>query len=77
MSRPRSHETVAPSGAIRRAQISFGALWASEGAFTVGLTVVAFRDGGVAAVGIVTAARMGAAALLDAVAGHGRRPGAP
>ena len=65
MSRSRSHETVAPSGAIRCAQISFGALWASEGAFTVGLTVVAFREGGISAVGIVTAARMGAAALLD------------
>ena len=65
MSRLRSHETVAPSGAIRRAQISFAALWASESAFTVGLTVIAFREGGISAVGVVTAARMGAAALLD------------
>ena len=64
MSRRGSHEAVAPNGAIRRAQISFAALWASEGAFAVGLAVVAFRDGGVTAVGIVTAARMAAAALL-------------
>ena len=39
-------------------------MWASEGAFAVGLAVVAFRDGGLTAVGIVTAARMAAAALL-------------
>jgi CRP-like cAMP-binding protein len=49
---------------IRRAQLSFCAVWASETAFTVGLAVVAFRDGGVTAVGVVTAARMAAAALL-------------
>ncbi|WCB91486.1 hypothetical protein DSM104299_00157 [Baekduia alba] len=49
---------------IRRAQISFGAMWASETAFMVGLAVLAFRTGGVTAVGIVTAARMAAAALL-------------
>ncbi|MDX6688289.1 MAG: hypothetical protein QOF86_4417 [Baekduia sp.] len=59
----RSHEHVA-SESIRRAQLSFGAVWASESAFMVGLAVVAFRDGGVTAVGIVTAARMAAAALL-------------
>lgn len=64
MLRRGSHERGAPNAAIRRAQISFGALWASEGAFAVGLAVVAFRDGGVTAVGIVTAARMAAAALL-------------
>jgi CRP-like cAMP-binding protein/predicted MFS family arabinose efflux permease len=60
----RSPERVAPSPSIRRAQVSFGAMWASESAFMVGLAVVAFRDGGVGAVGIVTAARMAAAALL-------------
>ena len=60
----RSLEEVTPSGSIRRAQLSFGAMWASESAFTVGLAVVAFRDGGVVAVGIVTGARMAAAALL-------------
>src|SRR5215207_8737120 len=55
---------VAQSGPLRRAQASFGAMWASETAFVVGLAVVAFRDGGVVAVGIVTGARMAAAALL-------------
>jgi MFS family permease len=55
---------VAHSGPLRRAQISFGAMWAGETAFMVALGVVAFRDGGVAAVGAVTAARMSLAALL-------------
>src|SRR5829696_2604452 len=50
---------VAQSGPLRRAQASFGAMWASETAFMVGLAVVAFRDGGV-----VAGARMAAAALL-------------
>src|ERR671932_558532 len=52
------------SGPLRRAQVSFAAMWAGESAFMVSLAVVAFRDGGVAVVGIVTAARMATAALL-------------
>lgn len=60
----RSPGEVAPRTSIRRAQLSFGAMWASESAFMVGLAVLAFRDGGVGAVGIVTGARMAAAALL-------------
>ena len=60
----RSLEEIAPSESIRRAQLSFGAMWVSETAFQVGLVVVAFRDGGVVAVGIITGARMVAAALL-------------
>ena len=55
---------VAHSGPLRRAQISFAAMWAGESAFMVALSVVAFREGGVAAVGVVTAARMAPAALL-------------
>ena len=55
---------VARSGPLRRAQISFGAIWASETAFTVGLVVVAFRAGGIVAVGLITAARMAIAAVL-------------
>jgi MFS family permease len=39
-------------------------MWAGETAFMVALGVLAFRDGGVAAVGLVTAARMAPAALL-------------
>ncbi len=59
----RTQEHVA-GASIGRAQLSFGAVWASESAFMVGLAIVAFRDGGVTAVGAVTAARMAAAALL-------------
>jgi CRP-like cAMP-binding protein len=62
--RMRAVGEVAPSDSIRRAQLSFGAIWASESAFVVGLAIVAFRDRGVVAVGIVTGARMAAAALL-------------
>src|SRR3954453_18737436 len=60
----RPLEGGAQSGQIRRAPSSFGAIWASESAFMVGLGVVAFRAGGVGAVGIVTGARMAAAAFL-------------
>jgi MFS family permease len=52
------------TGPLRRANVSFAAMWAGESAFMVALAVVAFRDGGVAAVGIVTAVRMATAALL-------------
>src|SRR4051795_10560395 len=62
--RTHSREAIASRESIRRAQLSFGAMWASESAFVVGLAVLAFRDGGVVAVGIVTGARMAAAALL-------------
>jgi MFS family permease len=47
-----------------RAQVSFAAMWAGECAFMVALGVVAYREGGVGAVGAVTAARMACAALL-------------
>jgi MFS family permease len=39
-------------------------MWAGESAFMIALAVVAFRDGGVTAVGLVTAARMATAALV-------------
>ena len=51
-------------GPLRRAYISFAAIWVGESAFSVALAVVAFHDGGVAAVGVVTAIRMAMAALL-------------
>jgi hypothetical protein len=53
-----------PSASLLRAQVSFGAIWASDSAFLVGIGVLAFRDGGVVAVGIITAVRMAAAAVL-------------
>jgi Cyclic nucleotide-binding domain/Major Facilitator Superfamily len=55
---------VAHSTTLRRAQLSFGVMWAGEWAVMVALGVVAFRDGGAAAVGVVTAVRMVPAALL-------------
>ena len=57
-------EDVAHSRPLRKAQFSFAAMWAGESAFMVALAVVAFDNGGVAAVGAVTAARMALAALL-------------
>jgi len=56
--------TRAPGGPLRRANVSFAATWAGESAFMVVLSVVAFREGGPGAVGVVTAVRMAMAALL-------------
>jgi Na+/melibiose symporter-like transporter len=50
--------------ALRRAQLSFGAMWASEWAAMVAISVVAYRDGGAVAVAIVAVVRMVPAALL-------------
>jgi hypothetical protein len=55
---------VVRSTPLRRAQRSFGLIWASEWALLVGLGVFAFREGGAAAVGAVTAIRMIPAALI-------------
>ena len=49
---------VANSDTLRRAQLSFGLMWAGECAVMVALGVVVYRDGGVAAVGAVTPLRM-------------------
>jgi MFS family permease len=49
---------------LRRAQLSFGGAFASEWALTVGIGVLAYRQGGAAAVGVVGLARMLPAALL-------------
>jgi MFS family permease len=48
---------------LRRAQMSFGAAWTSEWALTVGLAIVAFRDGGAAAVGLVALLRLAPGAI--------------
>ena len=55
---------VAQSATLRRAQLSFGLMWAGECAVMVALGVVAFRNGGAAAVGVITALRMVPAALM-------------
>lgn len=53
---------------LRRAQLSFGATWASEWAVTVAVGILAFRNGGATAVGIVGLVRMLPAALLAPIA---------
>jgi len=52
------------SPALRRAQLSFGAMWASECCATVAVSVVAYRDGGAPAVALVAVVRMLPAALV-------------
>jgi MFS family permease len=54
---------------LRRAQLSFGGAWTAECAVTVALGVLAFRDGGPAAVGLVAMVRMVPGALLAPLAG--------
>ena len=62
---------------LRRAQLSFLGAWTAEWAFTVGLGIVAYRDGGATAVGLVGLLRMVPAAilspLLSPLADRGRR----
>jgi predicted MFS family arabinose efflux permease len=62
---------------LRRAQLSFLGAWTAEWAFTVGLGIVAYRDGGAAAVGLVGLLRMAPSAILAPVlsplADKGRR----
>jgi MFS family permease len=59
--------TTARNSSLRRAQLAFGATWTGEWAFTVALGVVAFRDGGATAVGVVGFVRMAPAAILSPV----------
>jgi Na+/melibiose symporter-like transporter len=56
------------SPGLRRAQLAFGAMWAGEWAATVTISVIAYRDGGAAAVGLVAIARMLPAALIAPLA---------
>jgi MFS family permease len=62
---------------LRRAQLSFLGAWTAEWAFTVALGIVAYRDGGAAAVGLVGLVRMVPSAVvgpvLASVADRGRR----
>src|SRR5688500_14948068 len=50
---------------LRRAELAFALSWTSEAAFTVSLGVVAFRDGGATAVGLVALLRMVPSAVLS------------
>jgi MFS family permease len=56
-------------GALARAQASFAAAFTAEWAFTVGIGLVAFRDGGAEAVGLVAVLRLLPAAVLAPVLG--------
>ena len=62
---------------LRRAQLSFLGAWTAEWAFTVALGIVAYRDGGAAALGLVGLLRMVPAAvsapLLSPLADRRRR----
>jgi MFS family permease len=49
---------------LRRAQLAFGSAYAAEWSLTVALGVVAYRDGGATAVGIVALIRMLPSALI-------------
>ena len=56
--------TRAGNPGLLRAQLALGVAWTADWAFTVVLGVVAFRDGGAAAVGVVGFLRMAPSALL-------------
>jgi MFS family permease len=62
---------------LRRAQLSFLGAWTAEWAFTVALGIVAYRDGGATAVGLVGLLRMVPSAvvapLATPLADRGRR----
>lgn len=62
---------------LRRAQLAFLGAWTAEWAFTVALGIVAYRDGGATALGLVGLLRMIPAAvcapLLSPLADRGRR----
>ena len=62
---------------LRRAQLSFLGAWTAEWAFTVALGIVAYRDGGATAVGLVGLLRMVPSAvvapLLSPLADRGHR----
>ncbi len=54
----------AVNGNLRRAQLSYFAAWTAEWAFTVALGIVAYRDGGATAVGLVGLLRMVPSAVV-------------
>ena len=54
----------AVNGNLRRAQLSYFAAWTAEWAFTVALGIVAYRDGGATAVGLVALLRMAPSAVV-------------
>jgi MFS family permease len=63
----RSFSVTARNPSLLRAQLAFAATWTAEAAFTVGIAVLAFRDGGAGAVGIVAFVRLAPTALFTPV----------
>jgi MFS family permease len=60
----RAFAATARNRSLLRAQLAFGGAWTAEWAFTVAIGVVAFRDGGAEAVGLVAFVRMVPSAVL-------------
>jgi MFS family permease len=60
----RAFSATARNPSLLRAQLAFGASWTAEWAFMVAIGVVAFRDGGATAVGVVAFARMAPSFVL-------------
>ena len=87
MNQPRRREMLRAAAAafasnaansnLRRAQLSFLGAWTAEWAFTVALGIVAYRDGGATAVGLVGLLRMVPSAIVApfaaTLADRGRR----
>jgi MFS family permease len=87
MNQPRRRERLRAAAAafasnaansnLRRAQLSFLGAWTAEWAFTVALGIVAYRDGGATAVGLVGLLRMVPSAVVApfaaTLADRGRR----
>jgi MFS family permease len=87
MNQPRRRERLraaasafasnAANSNLRRAQLSFLGAWTAEWAFTVALGIVAYRDGGATAVGLVGLLRMVPSAVVApfaaTLADRGRR----
>jgi len=75
----RAFSDTARNPNLLRAQLAFGAAWTAEWAFMVALGVIAFRDGGATAVGVVAFARMAPAFVLAPrrSAGMARAPARP
>src|SRR5215217_1983410 len=60
----RAFSTNARNRNLRRAQLAFGAAWTAEWTLTVVLGVVAYRDGGATAAGVVAFVRIAPAAVV-------------
>lgn len=63
----RAFSATAGNRDLLRAQLAFAATWTAEAVFTVGIAVVAYRDGGARAVGLVVFLRMAPTALVTPI----------